>query len=243
MKYSVPAAILGLPVSLMTSLWKLGLGIILLAWPFVGLSQTHENPIEPISSALRAKEFDKAVELCRTALQESPNNSQLWTLEGIAFASKGDNKEALTAFRQALKNSPNSIAALAGAAQIEYQAGNQTAVPLLNHLLQLRPGDPTSHAMLAVLEYRQGNCVAAAGHFAKAGQLLDSQLDALHAYATCLVRLKRLDEAAKTFQRAVALQPDAPRERQLLASIQLMAHKPQDALATLQPLLEAKDAA
>jgi tetratricopeptide (TPR) repeat protein len=242
MKYSVPEVILRLPVSLMNSFRKLGLGIVLLVCPYLGLSQTQGNAIEPISSALRAKEFDKAVELCRAALRESPNNSQLWTLEGIALASKGESKEALTAFQQALKISPNNVAALAGAAQIEYQAGNQSAVPLLNHLLQLRPGDPTAHAMLAVLEYRQGNCVAAAGHFAKAGQLLDSQLDALHAYATCLVRLKRLDEAATAFQRAVALQPDAPRERQLLASIQLMAHKPQDALATLQPLLEGKEA-
>jgi len=242
MKYSVPAVFLCVPVSLMISFKKLALGIVLLACPWLSLSQTHDNPIEPISSALRAKEFDKAVELCRTALQASPNNPQLWTLQGIAFASKGDSKKALTAFQQALKISPNNIAALAGAAQIEYQAGNQGAVPLLNRLLQLRPGDPTAHAMLAVLEYHQGNCVAAATHFEKAGQLLDSQLDALHAYATCLVRLKRLDEAAKTFQKAVALQPDVSRERQLLASIQLMAHKPQDALETLQPLLEAKDA-
>jgi len=242
MKYSVLTVILCLSVPRMISFRKLGLGIVLLACPCLGLSQTYENPIEPISSALRAKQFDKAVELCHTALQVSPNNSQLWTLQGIALASKGDSKEALKAFHQALKISPNNVAALAGAAQIEYQAGNQSAVPLLNRLLQLHLGDPTAHAMLAVLEYRQGNCVAAVPHFAKAGQLLDSQLDALHAYATCLVRLKRLDEAAKTFQRAVALQPDDPRERQVMASIQLMAHKPQDALATLQPLLEAKDA-
>jgi len=118
---------------------------------------------------------------------------------------KVDGKEALTSFQRALKISPNNIAALAGAAQIEYQEGNQTAMPLLNHLLQLRPGDPTAHAMLAVLEYRQGHCGAAVPHFEKAGQLLDSQLDALHALATCLVRLKRLDDAAATFQRAVAL--------------------------------------
>src|SRR5208337_1786587 len=190
---------------------------------------------EPISSALSAKEFDKAVELCRAALQTSPNNPQLWTLQGIALASKGNSKEALTAFQQALKISPNNIAALAGAAQIEYQTGKQSAVPLLNHLLQLRPGDPTANAMLAVLEYRQGNCAAAVPHFDKAGPLLDTQLDALHAYATCLVRLKRLDDAVLAFQRTVALQPDDPRERQVMASIQLMAHKPQDALATLQP--------
>jgi tetratricopeptide (TPR) repeat protein len=241
MKYSVPAVILPLPKSKMILFRKVALGIVLLACPCLGLSQARENPIEPISAALRAREFDKAVELCRSALKTSPNNPQLWTLEGIALASKGNSKEALTAFQEALKISPNNVAALAGAAQIEYQDGKQSAVPLLNRLLQLRPGDPTANAMLAVLEYREGNCAAAVPHFDKAGELLDTQLDALHAYATCLVRLKRLDDAAKIFQRAVALQPDDPRERQVMASIQLMNHKPQDALATLQPLLEAKD--
>jgi tetratricopeptide (TPR) repeat protein len=217
------------------------LAIVLLACHSLMFSQTHESQVEPISSALRAGEFDKAVELSRSALQESPNNAQLWILQGVAYVSKGDSKEALTSFQQALKISPNNIAALAGAAQIEYQAGNRSAVPLLNHLLQLRPGDPTANAMLAALEFRQGNCAAATPHFEKAGQLLDSQIDALHAFATGLVRLKRLDEAAAIFQRAVALRPDDRRELHLLASIQLMAHKPQDTLSTLRPLLEAKE--
>jgi tetratricopeptide (TPR) repeat protein len=75
----------------------------------------------------------------------------------------------------------------------------------------------------------------------KQGQLLDSQLEALHAYATCLVRLKRLDDAATIFQRTVALHPTDRQERHLLASIQLMARKPQDALITLQPLLGVSD--
>src|SRR5437660_1689662 len=225
----------------MVLLRKLSLTIVLLACHSVALSQTHENQVESISSALRAREFDKAVELSRSALRESPNNAQLRTLQGIALASKGDSKGALAAFQQALKISPNTIAALAGAAQIEYQADNRDAVPLLNRLLQLRPGDPTGHAMLAVLEYRQGNCAAATSHFEKAGELLDSQLDALHAYATCLVKFKRLHDAVTVFQRAVALHPDDRQERNLLASIQLMVHKPQDALDTLGPLLEARN--
>jgi len=225
----------------MVLLRKLVLAIALFACYFPAYSQTSENQIETISSALRAGEFDKAVELSRAALKESPNNSQLWTLQGIAFIRKGDSKNALTAFQQALKISPNNVAALAGAAQIEYQAGSQAAMALLNRLLELRPGDPTAHAMLAVLEFRKGNCPAAVQHFEKAGQLIDSQLDALHAYATCLVKLKQLDDAAATLQKTVALRPDDPRERHVLASIQLMAHKPQDALATLQPLLEAQN--
>lgn len=203
----------------------------------VAAGQT-QNPAEPVSSALRAGDFDKAVQLSRSALQESPNNPQLWTLQGIAFADKGDSKDALASFEHALKLNPDSVAALAGAAQIHYQAGNKAAVPLLNHLLQLRPGDPTANAMLAVLAYQQGNCAAAVSHFEHARQLLESQIDALHAYATCLVRLKRVDDAAAVLQKTVVLRPDDPKEKQILASVQLMAHKPQEALATLQPLLE-----
>jgi tetratricopeptide (TPR) repeat protein len=219
----------------------LGLVIILVACHSLAFSQASENPIVPITAAISAREYDKAVELSRAALQESPNNPQLWTLQGIALVSKGDNKAALTSFERALKINPNNIAALAGAGQIEYQAGSQSAVPLLSHLLELRPEDPTANTMLAVLEYRKGNCAEAAPHFEKAGELLDSQLDALHAYAMCLVKLKRMDDAATTFQRALALRPDDPRERRVMASIQLMAKKPKDALVTLQPLLESQD--
>jgi tetratricopeptide (TPR) repeat protein len=229
-----------LSLSPLTRYRNLGLAIVLLACNSLAFSQVPVSQTEVISSALRAGEFDKAVELSRSALRTSPNNAQLWILQGIAYVRKGDSKEALTSFQQALKISPNNIAALAGAAEIEYQAGNRSAVSLLNRLLQLRPGDPTASAMLAVLEYQQGNCAAAIPHFEKAGQLLDGQVDALHAFATCLVKLKRLDEAAATFQRAVALRPGDLRELHLLASIQIMAHKPQDALSTLRPILEAK---
>ncbi len=91
----------------MAVLKKLGVLTALLACHSLALSQTHDDPTEPIGSALRAREFDKAVELTRSALRDSPGNAQLWTLQGIAFAGKGDSKQALAAFRQALKISPN----------------------------------------------------------------------------------------------------------------------------------------
>jgi tetratricopeptide (TPR) repeat protein len=221
---------------------KIRFALVLLVLNSLAFSQTPPNPVESISSALRARDFDKAIELSKSALQSSPNNGQLWTLQGIAYVSKGDSKNALPAFQQALKFSPNNIAALEGAAQIEYQAGNEAAIPHLNHLLQLHPDNPTGHAMLAVLEYRKGDCPAAVPHFEKAGPLVDAQVEALHAFATCLVRMKRLDEAASTLQKAVALHPDDSRERQVLASIQMMNHKPKDALETLQPLLQTNAA-
>lgn len=221
---------------------KVALLLFVIANSATAFSQTAPNPVELVSSALRAGDFDKAIELSKSALKQSPNNAQLWTLQGIAFSKKSDNKDALVAFQQALKFSPDNIPALEGAAQIEYQAGNNAAIPTLNHLLQLKPDNVTAHAMLAVMEYRKGNCAAAVPHFEKAGDLISGQVQGLHAFATCLVRLKQLDLATTTLQQAVNLRPDDPRERQILASVQLMAHKPQDAITTLQPLLDAKNA-
>jgi len=225
----------------MCRLGKLRFAILLLVWTCPIFGQTRDSSLESIRSAIRDKDFDKAIELSRAALRQSPNNTQFWTFEGIALASKGDSKEALTAFTQALKFSPDNIAALEGAAQIEYQAGSRGAVPLLNHLLRVNPENQVAHAMLAVLEYRQGNCPTAASHFERAGELIDSQRDALHAYGTCLVREKKLDQAEQVFQRAVALYPDDPQERRLLASLQLMLHRPKEALQTLQPIIGGGD--
>ena len=192
-----------------------------------------------IASALKNKQFEKALELLRPALQGSPGNAHLWAMQGVAYLGGGHKREALVSFQKALKISPDYVPALQGAIQIEYENGTPAAIPLLEHMLRLRPGDSTSHAMLAVLQYRKGDCPAAVGHFEKAGALFDSQLEALHAYATCLVKLKQPDKAATVFERALALNPNDRRERLLLASVQLMAHKPQDALATLGPLPQA----
>jgi tetratricopeptide (TPR) repeat protein len=201
-------------------------------------SKAPQARIDAVELALRSNQFDNAIELSRTTLKEFPNDPQLWSLQGVALASSGKGSEARAAFQQALEISPNYIMALQGAAQSEFQAGSREAAPLLNRLLKLRPNDPISHAMLGVVHYREGNCAEASTHFAKAGSVLDSQPAALHAYTLCLVRLKKLDEAVKVFQRTVTLNRNDPQERRLLAAVQVMARRPNDAVATLDPLLK-----
>lgn len=203
------------------------------------LAQTT-NPIDAIGSALEARQFDKALDLLHPALESSPQDAQLWAMQGTAYSGLGQNKEALSSFQRSLKISPDYLPALKGAIQIEYQAGSKEAIPLLQRMLRLHASDPVSHGMLAVLEYQQGNCKAAVGHFEKAGALLDAQLGALNAYGTCWMRLKQPDKAAVVFARALNLNPDDERERRLLASVQLLANLPQDALVTLAPL-QARD--
>jgi tetratricopeptide (TPR) repeat protein len=170
-------------------------------------------------------------------LERSPRSAQLWTLRGIALSGKGDKKEALVAFRHALGISPDYLPALEGAAQIEYESGGRDAVALLQRILELLPHDPTSHAMLAVLASRRGDCGTAVSHFEQSGSLLDSQRGALQEYGACLVRLKDIEKAIVVFGRALAQSQDDASARYRLASVQMIGQHPKDAVETLQPLL------
>ncbi len=200
-------------------------------------AQSGENRIALIAAALREEQYDKALGMLRVALQEVPDNSQLWTMQGVAYDGVANKKEALSSFRRALKLSPDNVPALQGAAQIEYDQADAAGIPHLEHLLRLHPDDLTSHGMLAVLDYQQGNCIAAAAHFERAASLFESRIPALHAYGTCLVKLRQLDTAVDVFKKSLALNPEDTRERRLLASVQLMSHQPERAIATLYPLL------
>ncbi len=218
---------------------KLGLGIIagaLLA------AQAHAQTAAEITSALRAREFDRALKLAEAAVERSPGDPRLLTLEGIALADLGRDREALAAYDRALKVAPDFMAALEGAAQIEYKTGSERAVPLLDRILKIQPDNPTAHAMRAVMAWKKNDCATAARHFGLAGSAIASQADALGEYAACLVRLERPGEAVPVLHELAQLKPGDRRVRYRLAAAQFMAKSYADAVETLGPLLEGRDA-
>jgi tetratricopeptide (TPR) repeat protein len=200
-------------------------------------AQTPPDLVGTISSALRSQKFQDALHLLEPAIEKNPKNAQLWTLRGIALSGTGDKMAALASFRHGLSLAPDYLPALEGAAQIEYESGAKEAVAHLRRILELRPDDPTSHAMLAVLAARRGDCATAVAHFEKSGALLDSQPDAVRQYGACLVRLKQPEKAIGVFEHAVA-RSDTATTRCQLATVQMLAHRPTDAIETLQPLLQ-----
>jgi tetratricopeptide (TPR) repeat protein len=192
---------------------------------------------DAVAAALHDKEYSRALELLSPELRRSPGDPRLWAMQGTAWEGDGDNRQALASFRQALKLAPDYLPALQGAAQIDYDAGDAAGIPLLQRILRLRPADVTGHGMLAVLEYQEGNCAEASSQFEAAASLFASRPPALHAWTSCLIKLKRFDKAEEVMRQSLAANPDDRRERQVLASIQLMAETPQAALETLNPLL------
>ena len=139
-------------------------------------AQTISTRVEPITSALRAGAIRQSVTTPATGTgATSPKNPQLWTFVALPFLARENKKEALGAFAMRWNFAPDYLPALEGAAQIEYESGGKDAAPLLKKILKLRPADPTSHAMLAVLAYRRGDCAAAVPHFEQSRAVVDSQ--------------------------------------------------------------------
>jgi tetratricopeptide (TPR) repeat protein len=204
------------------------------------LAQTGDHRVALIASALRDEQYEKALQMLHVALADSPANSELWTMQGVAFKGVGNTKDALGSFRRALKLAPDNISALQGAAQIEFDQGDAAGIPILEHLVKLHPNDLTSHAMVAILEYQQGHCISALPHFEKALPVFEQRPTGLHAYAACLVKQKQFDRAAEIFQKTLQANPEDAGQRRVLAAIQLMAGHPEDAITTLKPLLGSK---
>lgn len=216
--------------------------LLVLTLPLPGLGQNGFNasPTEAIQSALRAHDFAQALQLATSEVQQFPRDAKLWTLQGIAFSGLGRDHEALAAYDKALNISPDYLPALEGAAELEYKVGNPHAIPRLNRILQQMPNDPTSHAMLAVLAYKQHDCATAVKHFAQSTQLIAMQPAALAEYGSCLMDLDRAHDAIPVFQQLVAQFPENPHARVNLAGAQVAAHQGKEAVETLQPLLEVK---
>jgi tetratricopeptide (TPR) repeat protein len=157
----------------------------------------------------------------------------------MAYAGKGASSSALDSYQHALALDRTYLPALEGAAQIEYQQRSPAAKPLLLKVLAQLPDDPTSHSMLAFLDYSAKDCPAAIPHFEKGGEVLAKQPIALAAYGACLAEGGHYDQAIPMFQQALRGEPSMEGVRFNLALAQWKANQPQEALSTLQPAIAA----
>ncbi len=200
-----------------------------------------DEAVGAIAAALRARHFQEALHLARAARDRSPNEVRILVLEGMAWSGLHQDAEALAVFRSAIALSPDYVPALAAAAQIEYREGKPEATAHLEHLLALRPEEPTAHAMLGALAWKKSDCATAVKHFQQAQAVIASQPDALREYGSCLVKRKQPEEAADVFRKLIALRPEDRRARYTLAVALIDGTRFRDAIAALDPLTNGKN--
>jgi tetratricopeptide (TPR) repeat protein len=216
-------------------------GIVLLCLLGPIWAAGEEDAVRAITAALRAGRSQQALELARAARQESPKSVRVIVLEGMALSKLGKSAEALADFSAALELAPAYVPALEAAAEIEYREGRPAARAHLEHLLALRPDEPTAHAMLAALAWKRGDCDSAARHFAASRPAIDSNPGALHEYGACLMKLKRPEDASAIFRRLAELRPGDRRATYALAVALLDAKRARDASDSLAPLAAKSD--
>jgi tetratricopeptide (TPR) repeat protein len=200
-------------------------------------AQQSGSSVAAIESLIRSHQYDQALQLTKSGLNQSPRDFKLWTLEGIVFSIEQDHSNALHAFDKALALSPDYAPALKGEVQLLFPSGDQRAIPLLTRILKIEPKDQTAQEMLAMLERKQGNCQSAIDHFLLSGDSIQNHPSPLEAYAFCLVQLQRMQDAIPVFERLVIILPDATYPKYDLAVIEVAAKQNEDAIKTLEPLL------
>ncbi len=204
-----------------------------------GAGLQAQTSIGSIEALIRSRDYGQALAATQTALQNSPRDYRLWTLEGIVLSLTGKTGEASKAFQTALHIAPDDPAALRGEAQILYQSGDKAAIPLLERILKTNAGDATAHEMLATLEERRGNCAAAVDQFALAGNALAPHARSLEGYGDCLIQIHQPEKAIPVFRQLTQLLPQQGYPQYDLAVALVESKKDEDALQILEPMLAA----
>lgn len=211
---------------------------IFIALACVAIAWTHSaaDSIQVVIADLQAARYGKAQAAIEQKLKESPKDARLWTLHGFALTHLSNPKQALLSYRRALEISPDYLPALEGAAELSFKTSGQDSVVFINKILKIRPDDQTSHAMLASLAVKRGDCGAAIKEFESSRPLIDSQIVPFQQYGSCLVKLNRPAEAIAVFDRLARLQPADERARYNLAVVQSFSGRYQDVITTLAPM-------
>ncbi len=222
--------------SLASALLNAGFFLIFLTGNVDSFCQQQPPAAAEIVDQLRARNNQEASLLATRALTTHPGDCRLLSLNAVALTGLDRTREALHFFKKALTKCPAYLPALEGAAQIEYAQQSPEAATLLNRVLAVQPGNATAHAMLATTLRAKGNCEGALSHFAATQALFPTRPDLLQGYGYCLAQTGDLKAALAQYLDLLESHPN-DKVRYNVALLQWKTHAPDDALATLAPLL------
>jgi tetratricopeptide (TPR) repeat protein len=198
---------------------------------------TSENVgAQRVAEAIQANHYAEAVAEADKILAEHPKDCAAFTLRGVALGREGQKSEGRQSIESALRLCPRSLLALEAAAQMDYETHAPSAAALLERILDQRPDDPTTHAMLGALDFRKRDCAGAVHHFEMSLPLVERSPEAQREYGACLFLEGQQAKSEEILERLANNQPDE-KNTMALAYVQWKSKDAAAALATLQPLL------
>ncbi len=186
------------------------------------------------------KDFNRAIELYRKALETDPNNWQTYFNLGIALSEAKRDEEAIDAFRQAAQINPqhgptrNILARL-------YMEKEQWASALihLTKLIELEPQNPGHRLRVAHVYLRMDQAEVALQSLQETQRAFPLTLDVNELIAEAHYRLKQYKAAATQLEHILEQSPGTQHAHIQLGWILYLQDKIEDAIKRTQQGLEA----
>jgi len=194
--------------------------------------------------ASKAKDHEAAIQAYRQALAVDPGHARAAVNLGRELARAKRYGEAEKVYRALLDRRPSYAPAYYNlGVALRAQGKLDEAAEAYRKVLELDEDNLKARNNLAVLYAKRGDFELAARTL---NELLDrdpSHVKARYNLALQYERMGRLEDAAREYARVVKLKPDYRKAAARLAMVYVQLARPREALAFLQPTLEAADRA
>lgn len=193
---------------------------------------------------LQAKQTEKALEVLTNATAMPNASGILFARLGMVYSQAGKNDLAISANRTAIKKMPRSLAGHQNLFQAQMQNGqSEEALKTLEHAAKQPETDAGFLIGLAELFNNFGRTVPAKNEAIKpmaldaltrAAKLNPANVDVYLQLGRLAFEEKKFDQAAEYFQKTLLFRPDFQPTYHVLARVQIILEKNQEALATLE---------
>ncbi len=191
-------------------------------------------------AAVGAKNLPLAREKVEAALKLNPDDADVLQLQAGLLADAGDEKGALAASNKAVAAAPGQLAyRLERAALLVAFNHNAEARPDVDAVLAAAPNNARALYFRAVLSTRAGNFQAASNDLDKISEFVSRNPGSYLVLAYVKQQLGQIEQALDAARRYAARNPLEPRGALLLARLQMQTKHPEQAIATLTPLITA----
>ena len=195
---------------------------------------------------LAKRDAAKAVQSATAATKADPRNALAFHTLALAQAAAGNAAMALTAAKDAVTRQPLFGDAVMLQAELQLRSGDTVgARAALENYLAKQPKDPRAWEALGSAQLRTRDAEAALASYRKAAELAPTVARGPFLAGVAQRALGKKAEAAKEFERALAMVPGYPEPLEQLASMSFADKNPGAAVARIerQALLEPRSAA
>jgi tetratricopeptide (TPR) repeat protein len=198
-----------------------------------------EIPLYLGMARYRLHQVDDALIAFQEAANCDPKLTLAWIALGEAYAERGNDVEALSAYERALSHEPENIVALRGAAALCIRAKlTARAVALLEVLTKKERADADAHAELGAAYFGTGNIDAAETEFARALEINPKASGAMLGQANVLVRKGEEQQAVPLLQQVIRATPKAYEPRYVLGTAYNRMNRFAEAAAELERAIQ-----